>query len=409
MLKKESTYLTLLLLMIAGYVIVEIVQPDPVDWSESYSRTDRIPYGASLTYDLLEQGELTGPLQVNNAPLFNFPEDSLRRNWIFMNSTFGLDQWETELLMQKVAAGDHVFIAAKRIENSLADSLGVLTGSANPLLGGDVLFTDNEGEIRFLNEEMRLDTVWEYKRNSIRTYFSTMDPSNTAIIGVTNQDDINFISVSHGKGRFYLHANPAVFSNYYLRDYHNAGYLTEAMKLLPDRPTIWDEYYKPGRLRPGNVMVYIVSQRNLKIAWWLGLTGVLLFMFFRAKRKQRIIPEIKAPENSSVEFAESVGSLYLEKGDHQTIADKRISFLYDHLRNNVRIDIQKEPIEQTELIAGRTGTDRSQVQKLLQLCEDIRCAEGVSESDLKALNEEIDAFYRKAEQSMNTIGTPHST
>ena len=44
-------------------------------------------------------------------------------------------------------------------------------------------------------------------------------------------------------------------------------------------------------------------------AFWLGIVGLLLFIFFNVKRKQRIINVVKPNVNTTVNFTETVGRL----------------------------------------------------------------------------------------------------
>ncbi|MFN1834425.1 DUF4350 domain-containing protein [Balneola sp. MJW-20] len=401
MMKKESTYVTILILLIFGYILTEFLKPEEIDWSENYSRTETIPYGSKITYDILEQSNFFPELTINSSPIFKFPEDPRPLNWIFISNSFGLDQWETEILMDRVASGDHVFISAKNFSGALADSLNASTRFNNPLGSGNLLNADDKGSLNFVHPDLKADSGWIFRLNSIETYIQTVDTSRATVIGINDGDQTNFAAISHGEGKIFLHSNPAVFTNYYLRDYALSGYFINAMRLLPVHPTIWDEYYKPGRLS-GGVMSFIVSEENLKYAWFTALSAVLLFMIFRAKRRQRIIPEIEAPKNSTIEFARSVGSLYLEKGDHIDIANKRIRFFKDHLRTNLRIDPSLNSEDMIRSIAERAELDTEKVRNLFSVIHSIGEKEEASADELKELNLKIDEFYFLTEKQSQT-------
>jgi hypothetical protein len=46
-------------------------------------------------------------------------------------------------------------------------------------------------------------------------------------------------------------------------------------------------------------------------------------MVFEAKRRQRIIPIIDVPQNTSVIFVKTIGQLYFNKKEHLTIAQRK--------------------------------------------------------------------------------------
>lgn len=79
----------------------------------------------------------------------------------------------------------------------------------------------------------------------------------------------------------------------------------------------------------GSPLRYIMSQPPLKSAWFLGLFGILIFMIFNAKRKQRIVPIIKPLENLTVDFTKTIGNLYYQEGDHTNIIDKKIIYFLE--------------------------------------------------------------------------------
>jgi hypothetical protein len=70
---------------------------------------------------------------------------------------------------------------------------------------------------------------------------------------------------------------------------------------------------------------FILSNPALKYAWWVLLGGLALFIFFNAKRKQRIVPIVEPLKNNSVDFVKSIGNLYLQEGDFHDMMSKKPS------------------------------------------------------------------------------------
>ena len=90
---------------------------------------------------------------------------------------------------------------------------------------------------------------------------------------------INFVEVSHGKGKLYIHAGPPIaFTNYYLKkDPKVRDYAATILSYLPkDRPTVWFASPTQDRVSSSDALLFIMSQPQLRIAWWLLLLGFLL-------------------------------------------------------------------------------------------------------------------------------------
>ncbi|MBL0018352.1 MAG: hypothetical protein IPP17_18390 [Bacteroidetes bacterium] len=135
-----------------------------------------------------------------------------------------------------------------------------------------------------------------------------------------------FIRIDMGEGSFYLHSVPLMFTNYFMVDPVNNQYISKALSFLPVQDVIWDEYFKPGKVKTDSPVGHLLEQPALRWAWILALAGVLLFMVFESKRKQRIIPVIEPLNNTTLEFTKTVGILYFAHGDHKDISEKKIKF-----------------------------------------------------------------------------------
>ncbi len=400
MFKNERTYYILLSALVFVYVLVQLLQPKPLDWTESFSSEDKIPYGGYLLHELLPKAFPEEALFVNSAPLFEYADTAnAQKNWIFINTSFGLDKWEAKRLLSQVEKGTHVFIAARNFQQAFQDTLKISTAMNNPLLHGGSILDDDTVFVNFSNPALKTEQGFAYRRSTTETYFSGIDSTlQTRRLGINNEGKPNFLSVRFGEGYLYLHSNPTLFTNYFVRDKKGADYALKALSYLPNRETIWDEYYKSARAGSGSAVRYIVSEKYLSRAWFLSLIGVILFMIFRAKRKQRIIPIIQPPTNSSIDFAKTIGNLYLEKGSHKLIADKKISFFFDYIRTNLNLDTADINAETKQDISQRSGIDRTEIDGLFQLINTVSGKEEITKKQLSLLTERIDEFYNQSQR-----------
>ncbi len=398
--KKERTYYLILGALVFIFIVVQLLKPTPLDWTESFSSEDKIPYGGYLIHALLPTAFPEDEITLNQAPLFEFGDTTnADRNWIFMNTGFSIDRWETSILLSQVRHGADVFIAARQFDGAFGDSLSIKTTMNNPFLGASNILKDDTVYVHFSNPLLERKGGFPYYRSTTETYFTDIDSALVVTqLGTNNAGKPNFIHIQFGKGNLYLHTNPTLFTNYFVRDEISANYALKALSYLPKRATIWDDYYKDVRTAGQSAMRYIVSEKHLKWAWFLGLSGIILFMIFRAKRSQRIIPVIEAPKNSSIEFARTIGSLYLEKGEHKLIAEKKIRFFLDYIRTYLRLETTNIDDELKKDIALRSGLDETDIHTLFDLMDAVSSKEEIKQNELKLLTEKIDQFYKQSQR-----------
>ena len=201
----------------------------------------------------------------------------------------------------------------------------------------------------------------------------------------------NFIKIKHGKGFIYLHSEPLILTNYYLLKPENERYLQSLFSLLPLRETIWFVGANDEAFESNSVLRFILSKPALRYAWWLLLGGLLLFIIFNAKRKQRIVPIIEPLTNKSVEFVKIIGNLYLQEGDlHDMMAKKAQYFLY-HVRTDLLIDTKNLDDNFEKMLHLKTGKSMDKIKKTTDFIKKAQNPNAsVVKEDLIKMNELLD-------------------
>ncbi len=405
--KKEITYIAIMSGIFILYVLIQAFGPKQVNWAESYTKDDKIPYGGHILRQELPAISNGNDILENYAPLYqslnsDFISYSENYNWLFLNNEIAFDPFETELILERVQNGDHIFISASNFNFAFADSLNL--ESDYYYAPGDSTITNFRVQsvdtlhTSFTNPEFSGQS-WMYPKLTVQ-FFSKIDStSQTTILGEDEDGNTNFLKYEYGNGALYLHSNPAMFTNFFIRDKKYADYAFSALSYLPaENPIIWDEYYKVGRQYESSPIKYVLANDTLSLAWYATMFGIVTFMIFRAKRKQRIIPIIKPPVNSSIEFAKTIGDLYLEKGSHKVIAIKRIDFFLEYIRSNLRLETYKIDDEFIANVAQRSGMEEKEIDELFTLIAEIRRNDDISADTLKTLTFRIDQFYNQSKR-----------
>ena len=137
-------------------------------------------------------------------------------------------------------------------------------------------------------------------------------------------------------------------------------------------------------------MGYIFSQPALNYAWKIAIISLLFFMFFNAKRKQRVIPIVEPLKNTTVDFTKTIGNLYYHEGNHHDIISKKIKFFLEKIRNEYLIDTFDLNESFINRLHQKTGKNKVEIEAVIHLIKKYRNQLDSSENDLIAFNKALE-------------------
>ncbi len=394
--KAVKFYVVLLILLFAGLFAIEFTKQQPINWSKTYNEKHKIPYGTFILYEELdhlfpdsEVKKITvTPFEYFDA-YFNWEDStySISGNYLFVNEYNVTDDYSAQELMDFAARGNAIFISTSYPTQRFYDSLFFETKN-------DFNF-EGSARLTFTNPEFSKDSVSVDKGLS-NIYFSKIDTTTTTILG--HQDfhrkkRVNFIRVEHGLGHLYFHLQPVLFTNYHLLKKDHYKHAAAALSYLEDDTIYFDSPSKNTQDLGSSPLRFILSQPALRAAWYLGLISLLLFLIFNAKRKQRIVKVVKPLENTTVAFTKTIGNLYYETKDHNTIIDKKITYFLEYIRRVYYLDTQILDDKFAKSLSLKSGKDLENTKKLMNLIVSLKAKPVGNEADLLALNTAIEDFY----------------
>ncbi len=393
---KIKIIIAVLILLLGAVIYVDYTKPAPINWNETYDVRDKSPFGLYVFKQesniLLQRNKI---IKVNQTP-YEFLEpqydyDSLVQNYkckgtlFFIADHFTIDDESTQEMLYFVSKGNVAFISSKDFSSKLLDSLHV---SSEPLF-----------KLSDKNEVWLANTVLGKQKTNLdlgvsSTSFTVFDTLNTTILGYQGSSvkkEINFIKVPYHKGYFYLHTQPACFSNYHLLKNNNYIYSQNLLSYLPKSQLYWIIKSQNKAVISDGPLRFIFSQPALKWAWYIFIFGMLLFMIFNAKRKQRIIPILFPVTNTSVDFTKTIGNLYYQEGNHQNIIDKKIIYFLQKIRSEYLLDttiLDHKFAVKYQLKSGKNHEDIKNAVRLINY-QRRQLHESVAE-DLVELNKAIE-------------------
>lgn len=414
------------LILVLLFVLLAQLKPNH-DWRYSAEEKGKEPYGLFALEELLKarQGEENFYYTTRKDSLFErlHWDDSLGKvNYLMIESYAGYHQRYLDSLYRFVARGNDAFILSSSYNHALIRSLDTMVcnmsiedyyaDTVRLYRGTEHNEPDNEGFLMYMRDAK--DTLYEYWE-TITTdieeyYYEYSACENMAALEplghLDEETNINFVRIRHGKGYIYLHYTAAAFTNYHLLKQGGLEYANWVFSYMDDSPLIWDAHSKfvpydymestgsdviddtPGSL------VYILKQPSLRWAWYTMLAAVLIFLIFRARRKQRPIAILHPKENTTLEFSQVIGRLYFQNGQNEKLAVMKWQYFLEHIRLRYHISTNLDTERLVDKISEYSGIKRSHIQEIADLHR-VASNYGVfSDEQLIRLHQLMTYFYK---------------
>lgn len=407
--KTIKIYIGLLVLLLIIMVYSDSGKPKKINWTPSFNLQHKRPWGTYVLYhelkNILPDNKIQTVQKTPYIKLRNTYDYNRKSNYIFLNNRVDIDNKSIDELLDYVAFGNNAFIISQSFPKYLRDTLKFKSESitfSSPFI--EKKYTDDEeedaDEIAFYLSNKKLNPKkYFYKRGIAHSFFKELDTYSTTILGYNNidgEEKINFVKIKYGKGYFYLNMQPYAFTNYHMLKENHGDYASSVLSYITDdSDVLWDRSSKYAKEVINSDLRFIMSKKELKWAWRLGLLGLLLFAIFMAKRRQRIIAIITPLKNSTVAFAKTIGELYFEQGEPKDILYKKINYFLEFIREKYLIDTSNLNDNFVNKVYKKSGVPKDQVQKLVHHIIYVNKKRINTENDIIVLNKLIEQFYKK--------------
>lgn len=404
--KKNWPYYLVLLLVVAFlYRVSQKTSRRQINWRENYTEGSKDPFGCYVVRELMDETMEADVEDVDRTVYQQLVDSSYRsRNYFFVNSAFQPSEQDVIQLCKFVHEGNTVMISARSF-GMLQDTLKFRVKDALMMKVDDntpVSATYQAGtsgaKANLVNPSLKLPKDAVFDRTTYTFAFSAVDTANTTVLGIDGDGNVNFIRVRLGKGEFLLHTLPDAFGNYYAADKATGPYLFRALSYLPDRPTFFDGHYKEGRRENKDPRRYLFSEPALRMMYMVLIVAGAIGLLFGGRRRQRAVPVVAPPANSTLEFVEQVGALYYRQGNHTDIVRKKINYFLESIRSRFYVQTQVFDEKFLERITSLSGVPREQVQHLFATIDYLRSTPGCGERDLKNIEQLTWDFNKRSKR-----------
>lgn len=457
--KSSRNFLFAMLVLFVLFCLLQVNLPKKFVWSPTFSHVDKQPLGCFVFDSVLTQS-LPNGYHVTKKTFFQLDQEHAKEkiSVLMVVDQQNLKQLDVKYLCNIARRGGKVMVVASssfddgrnadtvmvdelertfkvKIEDGLYFSLrGILSGLKahdNDMydtiywnnretmyaaqsyrmfynMVGGTLFVDSVPKVKRL--AYTLSTAgYDYKHDSLYvgdfTRFDTIVDEKERIERIDTfaiKKVPTAVSVPYGKGEVIFVSSPLLFTNYGMLEGNTSVYIFRLMSYLADLPVYRTEaYVKTDAMLVAEQSPFreFIKRPPLRWALYLALLGVVLFMIFTARRRQRVIPIMSKPANRSLEFIQLIGTLYYQRKDHVDLVRKKFKLFAEELRKTAGVDISDVNTDDREylLLAEKTGMNSDRLKKVIRQIRLVLHSEGnISVEEMRSLIDAMDTIVRHA-------------
>ena len=457
--KSSRNFLFAMLVLFVLFCLLQVNLPKKFVWSPTFSHVDKQPLGCFVFDSVLTQS-LPNGYHVTKKTFFQLDQEHAKEkiSVLMVVDQQNLKQLDVKYLCNIARRGGKVMVVASssfddgrnadtvvvdelertfkvKIEDGIYFSLrGILSGLKahdNDMydtiywnnretmyaaqsyrmfynMVGGTLFVDSVPKVKRL--AYTLSTAgYDYKYDSLYvgdfTRFDTIVDKKERIERIDTfaiKKVPTAVSVPYGKGEVIFVSSPLLFTNYGMLEGNTFVYIFRLMSYLADLPVYRTEaYVKTDAMLVAEQSPFreFIKRPPLRWALYLALLGVVLFMIFTARRRQRVIPIISKPANRSLEFIQLIGTLYYQRKDHVDLVRKKFKLFAEELRKTAGVDISDVNTDDREylLLAEKTGMNSDRLKKVIRQIRLVLHSEGnISVEEMRSLIDAMDTIVRHA-------------
>jgi hypothetical protein len=387
--KDFKIYIIVAGILLGIYLIAEYNEPKPVNWAPTFYYGDKIPLGTYVFYHRLQDIFPGSTVTKTNASFYSILHDTTLNpgNYLVIAKTVAANKLDFTEMVNFIKKGNSIFICAYNFKDVLADTLKLETGFE---------YQKGNSSLNFVSKALKRPADYTFDKDICNQYFQQFDTAKATVIGVNNNGHSTLIRYKFGSGNLFISANPGVFSNYSLLSDVGAEYAAKALSYMPLSKNIyWDEYQNGDIAEDESLARVFFNSPNLEWAYYISLFGLVIFVLYEVKRRQRVIPVIEPLANSTLGFVSVVGQVYYEQRNNTNIASKKITYLLERLREDYRVKTNKLDEEFIDVLNNKLNIDRAMATDLVRFIKNIDAQGYVSDQELIQLNRLIEKIYKQ--------------
>lgn len=419
--KAKDISILLLALIIALLIAYYIkIKPDFI-WEKTYANTKTQPYDFGIFNELILQknGAIAITKEKSNFEKL-LAKNTEKSTYIFIGKHCFLTIHEQKQLIDYTKKGNSVMFISETLPQNLLDTIlqynfdtlihkffdykvSVSNEKKHPLTEFRHRFYKNDSftKTNFNFLKPNISIYQGYESNELEN--EILERDEFKILGYVN-NEVNFIKKSIGKGAIFFNTTPLLFTNYFIKDHSGFQYLNYCLNQLPDNSIILDQYSQEYKKNTQQLfsqnqtpLSFILSKPALSWAWYLIISGAILFLVFGVKRKQKSIPPIEPRENTSENFIKSIGALFLRNTNYSAMGSYKMHQFILFLKTKLNINVTEFNKNTFEQISKTSKVEIDVISNIFAKQQQHLKGETLhlNKKELIELNQLINTFYKQ--------------
>lgn len=395
---KGKIYVILTALALVLIVVLEMNKPEELNWFPSYAKHHKIPFGTFVFHEQLERlFSKENIVDVNQPPFEYLTKNDFLGTYVFVNNNVTIDDAELKKLLDWTTKGNTLVIASQTISENLLDTLNLKQSLVSNFDNINNIF-----ELQLKHDRLKTDSTYTFSKTNYMNYFESTKDS-TAVISVVNgasketfninNSYTNSIKQAFGEGEIILSTFPQAFTNYFILKNDNSKFTAGLLSYLdPSKKIYLDNHYKSGKKISTSPLYVFFKAKQLKWAYYIALIGVLFYIFFEGKRKQRSVPVINPLQNQTLAFTRTIANMYYESGNHAAIANHKIEHFLEFIRTHLYLSTSTINAEFLKNLAARSNNTIENTTSLFETIKTVSTSQNINKEALETLNTSIEKF-----------------
>ena len=379
------------------------------NWDEYYDLTSKDPNGLYF-FNYFLKAKLNKGLEVSKIDHI-YSLDTLSRksnpSFVFIGDKFVLNPDEVDSILSRVKMGSKLFLAQnsldKQIYNELFDNIAI-----SYYYSPSVRVVTNQSDYLFYRV-FQNDTIankWKGFKNVLPHSLS----EHTILSKIGGLE--NNIALQYGKGYVYISLNPELYVNYQLKGKAGFNYSKLWLNRFPETESVYwlelgrfkelppeddfEDFFDEGNdERDDSYLQFIFQKKSLVYAMILLLAGIFIYIGFRAKRTQPVVPYLDKKKNMTLAFTDTITSIYFADRNPYVLLNVQKRNFYEAVQKHFFVDLAKRKEDKEIMtLSQKSNIPVADIKEMIRLFETTEVSK-VDENYLIDLAKMQVAFYQK--------------
>lgn len=391
----KKNYIIVLALVVIAIItslifsLFEYKEVSDLRWNTDFHYDSKEAYGTHIFRSLLEH-------RFDQVPIYRYGLDEVdpdASNVLFLGIGAHLSfDWEgTEELLNLISKGNNALLICQDLrlsENETYFALDAIEHQTKEAVSIDYLHEEQprlyKHYYRTFDKEKSIE-VWG-KVDSIY--------NNRGTVLGTCDDLIIYDKTSWGYGHLYVHHIPFLFTNQASRQPFFKEHFEQIMAefspdvIILDHPSFRDA----NRRNSDSPLQFILSQKSLRTAYYSLLFLAVLYVLFKSKRRQKMIPTLEPNINTSLEYVQALGSLMYKQRRHDRIVKHLKNIFIHRVKEKFYLNLS-DPNFASQL-AKKSNLPKEHIENIVFEFDRAEKKLNVGEKHLMIIYQLLDHFYK---------------